>query len=157
MSQCLCGPGFSKPAWCEDGRCGPCLKCLPGTYKTESSNQLCDACPPFTTSLVQAGNLSDCVCQVGYGLANEACSICPAGEKACIRACTRKCTNKCTHAIQEDVCVYIPKVHTCYSRGCVCIHTKRHIFYILLPGFQLSSIYVVCMQRAFGCGPHFIL
>ncbi len=80
VSQCLCGLGFSEPAWCQDGRCGPCLKCLPGTYTTDAvGNSQCTPCPPFTTSPFQASSVLQCECQVGYGLSNESCVLCPEG------------------------------------------------------------------------------
>ena len=75
LSNCSCTAGFSG----NDG--GPCIACLPNTYKMLIGPSPCLACPLGSVSLSASTRLVDCQCNFGhYGENGTACTICERGK-----------------------------------------------------------------------------
>ena len=72
-AQCECGPGFGFDI--RQGICSPCSK---GTYKADAGDTLCLTCPERKSTLeLGSKSADDCLCAVGFKLANDSCIECP--------------------------------------------------------------------------------
>jgi alpha-tubulin suppressor-like RCC1 family protein len=73
---CACMAGYTLPA---DGQ--ECAVCGAGTYKADTGNAACSACPANTNSAAGSDALRDCVCEAGFAASSNGveCEACAAG------------------------------------------------------------------------------
>jgi len=65
-----CQPGTSGP----DG--GPCIPCLPGSFKPVFGNGMCTECPEHSQSAPGSELVSQCQCNQGYSRGNQSGAKC---------------------------------------------------------------------------------
>ena len=145
LNDCICMPGLTR-----DDKNSNCTTCLPGTFKIQFGDNVCDKCPVNTYSHIQglsgtcsacpihsqsqigSSGIHFCKCTVGYtGKDGGECTAClpgsykdTVGNATCTR-CKRGLYSSYANATSKDVCVECKpfsysNIGSTDSNDCIC-------------------------------------
>lgn len=152
-SDCKCNKGFD-----ENTDSGLCQDCRPGTYKNTADDNVCQACPDNTNSLVQAKTQAACFCNAGHDRDPLSTSVpCVACVKGKFKALTgsSQCVDCAENSFSADLAQ--TKCTACYTYAqsptastgqseCLC-----NAGYALLDAADLSCF--VCAVGTYATNP----
>lgn len=113
--ECACNAGYTG----RGGYKGQCHKCPKGTYKSESRNAECTACPPHSTTAKEGSTSpSDCICEPGYDRVGKTCEPvrcallnAPKGGILIPTHCNNTYSSQCSFKCREGYCPFSCKAH----------------------------------------------